>query len=136
MEGGLKNKLFKKATVTARITTEGDKVTQVSIINVLPDNEFTAIIKKIDGKKVTFTKFAFNFPPKKDKAEEITLSVTDGLKVTKGKYNMETKKTDYTPLEGGLKNEAFSKENVMVRIIVDDDNHISEIRLTTGFKKK
>ena len=124
VEGGIKNKLFKKSTVMANITTDGDKVTQVSIYNVMPNNEFMARITKVDGKKVTFIKFAFG-----KKNDETTLTVTDGLKVTEGKFNPEAKKMEYTPLEGGLKNAAFSKDNLSARIVVDDDNNITEIRL-------
>lgn len=129
VEGGIKNKLFKKATVTARIVTDGDKVTEIAIFNIQPDNEFRAMVKKIDGKNLTFTKLGFG---KKEK-EETTLIIADNVKVTESKFNKETKKMDVKALEGGLTNEALKKTNVSVLLILDDDNKIGEIRLVAGF---
>lgn len=124
VEGGLTNKLFKKATVTAQITTEGDKVTEIIIINVRSDYEFRAVIKKVDGQKVTLMKVGIGIPV--TKGEETTLTARDDVKV------LETKRAkEPTPVAGGLKSELFNK-NVSAVVIVDDDNKIAEIRVTAG----
>jgi hypothetical protein len=125
VEGGLNNKLFNKATVTARITTEGEKVTQIVIFNVHPDNEFRALVKKVDGQKVTFMKMGVA-GPRKPGAEDVTLTAVDGVKVME--FNVKDKTKEPTPVAGGLKNEVFSR-NVMALIITDDDNKITEMRL-------
>jgi hypothetical protein len=104
-------------------------------------DEFTAIILKVDGNKVTFTKAKFNPDTKKlEKGDEMTLPVTADAKITKGKFNPETKKLDAgEPIENGLKNDMFTKigeKGQFASITTDADNkHITAIR-TGGFKKK
>jgi hypothetical protein len=99
-------------------------------------DEIRAIIIKVDGDKVTFAERK----GKGQKGEEKTLSASDA-KVVKGKFNMETKKVEAgDPLEGGLKNEAFSKigeKGLGATIITDDANKkIIEIRVGGGKKKQ
>src|SRR5262245_27881052 len=68
-------------------------------------DEIRAVITKVDGDKVTFAETK----GKGEKGDEKTLSAT-GAKVVKGKFNKETKKMEAgDALEGGLKNEMFSK---------------------------
>ena len=95
--------------------------------------EFRATIVKVDGNKVTFTKNA----KKGEKGEEATLPATDKVKVSKGKFNMDTKKVEAgEALEGGLKNEAV-KAGAAATIVTDDDGkNITEIRITERKKKK
>ena len=122
VEDGLKHPLFKNAIVSAHVVTVGNKVTEVSI-NGTPDLQFLAVLKKIDGKKVTFTTVF------QKQGEEATLTVAVGLKVMEVKLNKETGKSEATPLEGGLKNPAFARAYVRVQIVLDIDNNITEIRL-------
>ena len=49
-------------------------------------DEFQATITKVDGGKITFKK-----GKAKDLGEEMTLPVTANAKVTKGKFNADTK---------------------------------------------
>src|SRR5262249_24054345 len=99
--------------------------------------EIRAIITKVDGGKVTFAENK----GKGEKGPEKTLPVAEGVKVMKDKFNKDTKKLEAgDALEGGLKNEMFSKigeKGVGARIITDADNKkITEIRVGGGGKKK
>ena len=131
VEGGLTNAIFKKGGFMCRVVTENDKVTEIRVMG--DPNKFGATIKKIDGNKITVVKMGFG-PPKADapKGEEVTLTVADNCKFLSSKFNEETKKVDSTPLEGGLKNEALTKENARVRITVDNDNKVTEISIGGG----
>jgi hypothetical protein len=100
-------------------------------------DEFGAIITKVESGKVTFSKFKGKDEPK---GPETTLPVADNVKVVKGKFNKETKKMEAgDPIEGGLKNEMFTKigeKGLFSTIVTDADNKkITEIRAFT-FKKK
>lgn len=79
--------------------------------------DFRAVISKVDGDKVTFTK-----QKKGEKGEEMTLPVAAGAKILKGKFDKETKKLEGgDAIEGGLKNELFAKGKVGARITTSDD---------------
>jgi hypothetical protein len=92
--------------------------------------EFRGLIKKVDGDKITVMK------GKKGDAKEVVLTVTENVKVTKGKFNKETKKLEAgDPIENGLKNELFAKEQ-RATIVTNDDGKVTEIRVGGGFKKK
>ena len=92
--------------------------------------EFGATIKKVDGTKITINKST-----KKDKVDDSTLTVTDNVKVLKGKFDKETKKLEAgDAIEGGLKNEMFSKE-VRARITTNDDGKVTQIIVGGGKKK-
>ena len=98
-------------------------------------DEFGAIISKVDGNKITFKKFM-----KGEQGEETTLPVTADAKVTKGKFNADTKKLEAgDPIESGLKNEQFTKigeKGLRVTITTDADNkHITAISVGGGKKK-
>jgi hypothetical protein len=125
VEDGLKSKLFVKATVTARIVILGEKVAKVTILTVEPDNEFRAVVKKVDGQKVTFSKMGGAGLVSK---KETTLTAVDDVKVVEMKMDKETKKRNPVPLTGGLKHELFQKD-VTVLLILDDDQKIVEIRV-------
>jgi hypothetical protein len=101
--------------------------------------EFNATITKVDGDKVTFTKREKG--QKGQKGEPVTLTAAKDVKVVSGKYNQDTKTVEAgAPLAGGLANEKLSKisdKGVRARIITSDDGKtITEIRVTTGGRKK
>ena len=97
-------------------------------VGVIMADEFQAVITKVDGNKVTYHKLM-----KKEKGDAVTADAT-GAKVVKGKFNKDTKKVEAgDAIEGGLKNEAFSKD---VRAsIVTEGEKITEIRVFGGKKK-
>jgi hypothetical protein len=107
-------------------------------IGITLGEEIRAIILKVDGNNVTFVANK----GKGQKGPEQTLPVAENVKVSKGKFNQETKKVDAgEPLDGGLKNEAFSSEKlekgVRATVVTDDENKkITEIRLMPARKKK
>jgi hypothetical protein len=104
-------------------------------------DEFTAIITKVEGNKVTFQKGKFDPDTKKfERGPEMTLPVTADAKITKGKFNAETKKLEAgEAIENGLKNDIFTKigeKGQFASITTDTSNkNITAIR-TAGFKKK
>jgi hypothetical protein len=92
--------------------------------------EFRGLIKKVDGDKITVMK------GKKGDAKEVTLTVVENVKVVKGKFNKETKKLEAgDPIENGLKNELFAKEQ-RATIVTNDDGKVTEIRVGAGGRKK
>ncbi len=98
--------------------------------------EIRAVITKVDGDKVTFAENK----GKGEKGPAQTLPVADNVKVVKGKFNKDTKKTEAgDAIEGGLKNKMFSTisdKGVGATIVTDADNKkITEIRVTAGGKK-
>src|SRR5262244_1115515 len=111
-------------------------VVAVLCVGVALAEEFTAVITKVEGGKVTFAKGKFNKETKKfEKEKEQTLSVADKVKVVKGKFNKETKKLEAgDALEGGLKNEMFSKigEKGVFATITTDKDKITEIMVAGG----
>jgi hypothetical protein len=100
--------------------------------------EIRGVITKVSDGKVTFYSVKFDKDTKKvDKGEEQTLPVADNVKVVKSKFNKDTKKTEPgEALEGGLKNEMFTKigeKGVGATIITDDaSKKITEIRVGGG----
>ena len=98
--------------------------------------EMSGIITKVDGTKVTFTEMKG-----KEKGDEMILTVTDNVKVVKGKFNKETKKVEVgDAIEGGIKADVFTKigeKGMRAMIVTDDDNKkITEIRVLSGKQKK
>lgn len=104
--------------------------------------EYRAVIKKVDGKNVTFQKMKKSDDGKFEKdGDEVTLPVASDLKVFKGKFNKEAKKLEAgDPLEGGLENKAFKNEKgAFGRVTTDPDNKsITSIIIVDfgDFKKK
>ncbi len=105
--------------------------------------EFTGIIKKVDGDKITFAKLAFGKGKDKDKkAEDITLPTAKDCKINKGTRDFKAKETKVgDAIEGGLKNEIFTKiddkNRVIARITTDADNKtITNIVVLPAFGKK
>ena len=100
--------------------------------------EFAAVIKKIDGNKVTFIKISKG----KDKkpGEEMTLPAADNVKVVKATFGKDKKFEAGDPIEGGLKSDIFTKgeKGTFGFIITDaDGKNITEIRVPQfDFKKK
>src|SRR5262245_27300742 len=105
-------------------------------------DEFGAIITKVEGNKVTFSKAKFDPDTKKfEKSDPMTLPTADNVKVVQGKFNKDTKKTEACALvEGGLKNKTFTEmpeKGLFATIVTDDGNKkITEIRASQFGKKK
>lgn len=118
VEGSIKNKLFRTATVIARIVTEEDKVTVIGIFAIQPDNDIWAILKKIDGKKMTFTRLGF-------KKGDDTLIIADNVMVNGS--HASRKSLSFRTLEGGLKNDIFKREGSRMRLLLADNNKIIQI---------
>jgi hypothetical protein len=118
--------------------------------------EWTALISKVDGKKVTAKVVKFDKDAVKGKggfgggkggfgggkdmfkdAESKTFTVTADVKIVKGKFDKDTKKVETTAVEDGLKNKLFvdATEEMPVRgrITTNDKGEITEINLTGGF---
>jgi hypothetical protein len=97
-------------------------------------DEFGAIIQKVDGNKVTFTKLK-----KGEKGEEMTLPAAATVKVVKGKKGEEKGKfVAGDAIEGGLKNKMFTtiEKGVFARITTSDDNKTITQIMTIGKGKK
>ena len=98
-------------------------------VSVVTADEFFGAITKVDGNKLSITKFK-----KGEKGEDVTLTVSDSVKVVKAKFNKETKKLEAgEALEGGLKNEMFAKigeKGRFATVVTNADNtKIVEIRV-------
>jgi hypothetical protein len=99
-------------------------------LGVALGEEFRGVIKKVDGNKITVLK------GKKGDTKEVTLTVVENVKVSKGKFNKETKKLEAgDPIENGLKNELFAKDT-RATIVTNDDGKVTEIRVGGGGRKK
>lgn len=115
-------------------------------IGLISAEEFRGNIKKVEGKNVTFSKFQFKKveKDKKDekKAEDTTLPLAKGAKITKGTRDFKEKKTEVgEAIEGGLKNEMFTKidekKGLFVEIRTNDDNTaITHIIVLPAFEFK
>ena len=106
-------------------------VVAVLCVGIALADEFTAVITKVEGGKVTFAKAKFDKETKKfEKEKEQTLPVADNAKVVKGKINKDTKKFEPgEALEDGLKNEMFTKigEKGVFATITTDKDKITQI---------
>jgi len=115
--------MFKKALFAIVVLT----VT----IGLVTAEEFGAVIKKVDGDKVTFVKIK-----KGKESEPETLVAAKDVTVAKGVFDKDSKKfSKGDAIEGGLKHESFKDEKgVPVRITTSDDGKsITQILVT---KKK
>jgi len=107
----------------------------VLCVSVVMAGEYMGVITKVDGGKVTFTEMKG-----KEKGDTKTFSIAKDVKVVTGKFDKETKKVVAgDPLEGGLKNELFTKigeKGVRAQIVTDkDDKAITSITVLKGGKK-
>jgi hypothetical protein len=104
----------------------------VMTVTLVAAEEFTATIKKVDGKNITLNK-----GKKGETVADETLTVADNVKVAKGNFNKDTKKIEAgDALEGGLSHSTFKEigeKGVRVRVVTDN-NKITEIYVT-GKKK-
>src|SRR5262249_682682 len=83
--------------------------------------EFSGVIIKVDGTKLTFTKI-------KGGGEQLTLTPGDKLIVAQAKFNFETKKVEVGDLiPDGLKHPMFSSGKVNCRIFTDDNGSVTKI---------
>jgi hypothetical protein len=103
-------------------------------VGISMSDEIRGVITKVDGNKVTFMAVK-----KGEKGAEQTLPTADNVKVSKGKFNKDTKKFEAgDAVEDGLKNKMFSdipEKGVQATVITDADNKkITEILV--GGKKK
>ena len=91
--------------------------------------EFTGTIKKIDGNKLTIL-----VGKKKDvEGVEKTYTVAKDAKISKGKFNPDTKKQEAgDALEGGLKNEAVKVDAKGSFVTDADDKNITSIIIGGG----
>jgi len=97
---------------------------------VLAKEEMSVSVKKIEGGTMTYTKKV----KKGEEAKEMTIKVSDKVKVVKGTFNKDTKKVEAgDAIEGGLKADALAK--AFNATIVIDKEEVIEIRVT-GKKKK
>src|SRR5262245_23851407 len=96
-------------------------------------DEFFAVIKKVDGNKLTVSKLQKGEKP----GEDTTLTAADNVKVMVVKVVLKGGKKDDAgePLVGGLKNEMFKGE-VRGRIITNAAGAVTEIRVPEFSKKK
>jgi hypothetical protein len=104
--------------------------------------EFSAILKKVDGDKVTFAKVTFK-DKKFEKGDDETLPAAKDVKVAKGEVSSKDKKLNVKvgdAIEGGLKHEMFTKiddkKGLLVRITTSEDNKTITQLLVTPFGKK
>ena len=104
-------------------------VIAVLTIGVAMADEFGAVVSKVDGDKVTFTKTRNG----EKVGAAMTLPVSADAKVTNGKLdpNDPKKLTAGDPIQNGLRNAVFAKigdKGLMVQITTDADNkHITAI---------
>lgn len=114
--------------------------------------EFWAVIRKVDGNKITVTRadrfIKGKFTKGKSKGEgkdavtkadpltkgkigkgdDVILTVADNVKVLQGKRNKGTKKFEVgDPIENGLQNELFSSGKTRARITTDDKGAVTQI---------
>jgi hypothetical protein len=98
-------------------------------IGFVAADEFTAVIVKVDGDKVTYQKFKKGEKGKKGEkdGDPVTLPAAKDAKITKGKFDFKEKKFEAgDPIEGGLKADIFknatAEKGVFSRITTSDDN--------------
>lgn len=111
--------------------------TLVVCVGITLSEEIRAVITKVDGNNVTFAEVK----GKGKRGEEKTLPVATNAKITKGKFNTETKKLEAgDPLTGGLKAKAFTnigEKGLRANITISDDGKkITAITVAGGKKKK
>jgi hypothetical protein len=86
-------------------------------------DDYSATVKKVDGDKVTFYK---NKTKTTEKGDDVTLPAAKDVVVKKGTPAKKGKVDEGDAIEGGLKNEIFSKisekKGLQVRIFTSDDN--------------
>lgn len=88
----------------------------LALVGFVVADEFVATITKVDGNKVTFMK------GKKDEAKEGTAEAAADVKVYKGVFDKDTKKTNKGDLlADGLKNDAFKADKGVKATITTDD---------------
>jgi hypothetical protein len=110
----------------------------VLCVGVTLAEEIRVFITKVDGDKVTFQENK----GKGERGDSKTLPVDAKVKVVKGKFDKDTKKTVSTDeaIPDGLKNKMFtniSEKGVGATIITDKGNKkITEILVTAGRGKK
>jgi len=106
-------------------------ILMVSLGVALAD-EFGATITGIEGNKVSFTKKA---KKKGEAGEKGTLVAADNVKVSKGKFNKDTKKVEAgDAIEGGLKGIKLGDKGSPA-VITTEGEKITAIIVTTPKKK-
>jgi hypothetical protein len=115
-------------------------VVMLFCVGITLGDEFACVIKKIDGNKLTLQKTKFDKAAKKveNDGDPIVGTVSDSTKFVKAKFDKDTKKmVDGDPLEGGLKNDVFTKidaEKGLRCTVTIDDGKISKIAVAGGKK--
>jgi hypothetical protein len=109
----------------------------LAIVGFVTADEFFGTITKVDGNKITFLK-GNKF--KGEDQKEGSADAAPNVKVLNGMFDMETKSfKPGDPIEGGLKNEMFSKigeKGVNAQITTDDKGKITQILAFKGFGGK
>jgi hypothetical protein len=106
----------------------------VLCVGVALAEEMRVFITKVDGDKITFQENK----GKGEKGDAKTLTADAKVKVSKGKYDKDTKKTEATEaISDGLKDKMFSsidsEKGIQATITTDKDNKkITEIIITKG----
>ena len=113
---GLKSKVFVGATVRARIVKVRGKVARLYIIGVTPESEFEANIKKVEGGKITLSRWQYSGWDK-----DSTWTATATCKVlTKLHFNGESQRYEGgVPVAEGLNSDIFVNSTVNAWIITD-----------------
>ncbi len=102
-------------------------------VSLVAADEFAAVIKKVDGNKVTLAKTKRGKKGKGTTGEDLVLTAVENVKVVMGKRNRQTKAVEAgDPITDGLKNAIFAKGNVRGQVITDDSGNITEIRVREG----
>jgi hypothetical protein len=98
----------------------------------------------VDGNKITYQKYKKGMKGKKGEkdGDAVTIEVAKDAKIIKGNFDKDAKKVvDGDAIEGGLKNEIFTKatedKGVGATITTSDDNKsVTKIRVQGGKGKK
>jgi hypothetical protein len=109
-------------------------------IGFVTADEWTGIITKVDGNKITFQKTKKVNKKNENDGDPVTLSVAKDAKIVKGMFNKDTKKVEAgDKIEGGLTADVFTKagdKGVAARVTTSSDNKTATEIMVTGGKKK
>jgi hypothetical protein len=116
----------------------GTMVVMLVAIGFVTAEDWTGVITKVDGNKITFQKTKKVNKKAENDGDAVTLEAAKDVKVNKGmakKGQIEVGDA----IEGGLKNEMFSKiggKGLPARVTTSDDNKSITAVVVTAPKKK
>jgi hypothetical protein len=108
-------------------------------VGVASAEDFAAVIKSIDGNKVTLTKTTNGKkdPAAAKKTEPTTLTASSDVKVSSGKYNKKTKTVEVgDAVDGGLKSSMLTTGKAKCQVTTNSEGNITSIVLISKNKKK